>query len=756
MSGQSKKEWYFFLFCFILVLTVMFFAEYRECKNSKLRQAEKLSSQVKVVQALIAHQFDAVDDTLNHITHNLSSWQWTRGRSNTADQQLLTLVDAIPSIRWLAVLDADGIVTSSSKADSIGRDFRSRAYFTAPKSNPDPKKLYISPPFKTVGGNWTINLSRVILDSDKKFVGVVTASLDAAELRIILSAVRYSSGMWVALAHEDGTLFMFEPDRPSLIGLYLGGKDTFFSKYPTVSNEISVNTDVFNPIGEHRMLATANIRSTVTATNAVLRVAVASDIDAVLNEIKKKALIRISIFTLLAAMCGCGLLVLQRRRNAVQMVIDQADDELRAARAQLEDFFTLIPDLLCITNLSGVFLKVNASWGNVLGYAAAKMEGTDILHFVHPDDQGSMRAMLSDLAKEKAVSHFVSRCRHQNGGYRFIEWHAVVQHELIYGTASDVTDRIENEQQMQFLAYHDQLTGLPNRSLFFDRFSQVISHATRHGEQFGLLFIDLDGFKLVNDRFGHDAGDTVLKVVAQRLRSGIRAEDTVARAGGDEFWVLLVNVAERSDCGSISEKIIDQISREISLDEQQKCYVGASIGISIFPEHGSDVESLLMAADTAMYSSKMNGKNRFTYFDEDLEGRKSSLSEMLIEDAPATGFDTIDRQHEHLVELVNLLAQKISHDIHGDELSRLFEEVIEFTAFHFQTENDLMERYAYPDRIAHEKDHCQLLINIRDLADELDEVDAASVVKNIKEWLVRHIEFRDIALGKFLDKTVGK
>jgi diguanylate cyclase (GGDEF)-like protein len=174
-------------------------------------------------------------------------------------------------------------------------------------------------------------------------------------------------------------------------------------------------------------------------------------------------------------------------------------------------------------------------------------------------------------------------------------------------TFADITERKKAEEQLQYTALHDSLTTLPNRRLFEDRLDQAIKTARRSGGRAALFYLDLDGFKSVNDLYGHEAGDTVLRDVAVRIRGCIRTSDTAARVGGDEFVVVLPDVAGREGARLVSQKIVDAIDQPFMVSNQE-CRVGASIGISLFPDDGSDLEILMKAADRAMYEVKKKRK----------------------------------------------------------------------------------------------------------------------------------------------------
>jgi diguanylate cyclase (GGDEF)-like protein/PAS domain S-box-containing protein len=180
--------------------------------------------------------------------------------------------------------------------------------------------------------------------------------------------------------------------------------------------------------------------------------------------------------------------------------------------------------------------------------------------------------------------------------------------------------RIESESRLAFLAQFDPLTGLPNRALLADRFAQMIVQARRHGTQLGVLFVDLDEFKLVNDSIGHAGGDELLKEAARRLQAGVRAGDTVARIAGDEFAIVLDELARPEDAAAVAQKLIERLSAAVEVGGHE-LFVSASIGVALFPADGEDVESLLGAADAAMYRAKQAGRNSFQFFTAEINQR---------------------------------------------------------------------------------------------------------------------------------------
>ncbi|MBT4160466.1 MAG: EAL domain-containing protein [Gammaproteobacteria bacterium] len=183
-----------------------------------------------------------------------------------------------------------------------------------------------------------------------------------------------------------------------------------------------------------------------------------------------------------------------------------------------------------------------------------------------------------------------------------------------YGVARDITDRKQAQELINYQAYHDMLTRLPNRILMEDRLDLAITHALRNKQKLAIMFLDLDRFKWVNDTLGHTIGDRLLQSVAKRLEGCLRKGDTLARFGGDEFALILPNVNHEQDAEIIADKILSELKEPFSVD-QHDLYVTSSIGIALYPEAGRTIETLIASADLAMYSVKDKGKNGYEFFD---------------------------------------------------------------------------------------------------------------------------------------------
>ena len=246
------------------------------------------------------------------------------------------------------------------------------------------------------------------------------------------------------------------------------------------------------------------------------------------------------------------------------------------------------------------------------------------LRHVHDEDREAVRQHLDDL--DQGELEFEFRVCPPGSDQRHVSMRVFVVRDAAgrdvrrTGVIQDITERKAQEARIEHLAYHDSLTGLPNRTLLMDRLGQALSQAQRLDQEVAVLFIDLDRFKLVNDSLGHHVGDQLLQEIARRLRATLRDNDTVARVGGDEFQVVVCNVAGPTDAARIAEKLMRTLGEPFTL-EGQELHVTASLGVSLYPRDGASGELLLKYADTALYEAKGEGRNAYRFFSPEMNAQ---------------------------------------------------------------------------------------------------------------------------------------
>ncbi|MBN8945627.1 MAG: diguanylate cyclase [Rhodanobacter sp.] len=271
----------------------------------------------------------------------------------------------------------------------------------------------------------------------------------------------------------------------------------------------------------------------------------------------------------------------------------------------LAEVLELMPDAVCVVDAEGRLLYVNASFERILGYAPAEVLGRRIFELVHPEDREATLRQAGQVMAGELQRHFRNRYIHRDGHSVDIQWSArwLPEYGVRIGVAHEVTELRRNERELEHRATHDLLTGLPNRHRLHVELQYAIAKAAETGSGLAVLYLDLDGFKAVNDRAGHATGDRVLREVGQRLQQGLRQGDLVARVGGDEFVALLPGCRDSRAARTIADDLRARLGLPCTLPDGP-FRPDASIGIACYPRDGTDAEALLAHADRAMYISK--------------------------------------------------------------------------------------------------------------------------------------------------------
>lgn len=350
-----------------------------------------------------------------------------------------------------------------------------------------------------------------------------------------------------------------------------------------------------------------------------------------------------SVAAALLALYAALLLVVRRAERVIRaQEAQRARDEesLREARRELarseELHRALVEHSSDAVVLLGADLTVRhatAPVERILGRSEASLVGGRLGEIACEPHREAFESWLERLAHGPEASlRFEFESDHPQSGRRYFEATAtnLLAHPAVAGIVvnmRDITERRQAEREVRRLALYDGLTGLARRDLYHEHTRKALAQAKRYGERLGILFLDLDGFKEVNDRLGHDAGDLVLQAVAARLREVLREGDTlgrfvlrkpekqIARLGGDEFTVLLNRLKRPQDAGAVAQRLLEAVAQPY-LVEGRPVAVTVSIGIALFPQDGADVEELLRRADDAMYRAKQAGKNTYRYWNE--------------------------------------------------------------------------------------------------------------------------------------------
>lgn len=298
-------------------------------------------------------------------------------------------------------------------------------------------------------------------------------------------------------------------------------------------------------------------------------------------------------------------------------------DALRQAEQTYRNIFDNSVEGMYISNPHGKLLKANPALARMLGFDDPKSlleSELSLLETVSVDDESRV-SFIQALQTQGEALNYEMQFRRRDGRKIWVSisaWTSVNASgdmERVEGLIEDVTERKISEFRLKHKATMDGLTGVPNRYLYLERFEQILGHAERNNKQFAILYLDLDNFKIVNDRHGHHVGDLLLSEAAQRLQARVRASDILARIGGDEFALLLNDIRSTMDAEKVAQALVGALVKPY-FPEGIKCHVGVSIGISLYPQDGNTADSLLHNADAAMYMAKDKGGNGYCFYSE--------------------------------------------------------------------------------------------------------------------------------------------
>ncbi len=313
----------------------------------------------------------------------------------------------------------------------------------------------------------------------------------------------------------------------------------------------------------------------------------------------------------------------------VYLAVIQDISERKAAQAQMDKLSRALDqsaDCVLITDREGIAEYVNPAFEAVTGYGRTEILGrkSNIIKSGKHD-----RAFYEDLWStilSGRVFRDVLINKRKDGTLYYEEKtitplkdeHGEITHFI--STGKDITERMQTQERLQYLAHHDVLTHLPNRALFADRLEHALSRTRKSDRIVAVLFLDLDRFKIINDTLGHEIGDTALRSLSERLLSCVRESDTVARLGGDEFAVIMEDMRTTADVAPVARKILDMLSQPFHVEDRE-LYITGSIGISMYPSDGRDAATLLKHADIAMYRAKDLGRNTYQFYSADMGAR---------------------------------------------------------------------------------------------------------------------------------------
>jgi len=318
----------------------------------------------------------------------------------------------------------------------------------------------------------------------------------------------------------------------------------------------------------------------------------------------------------------CELMELRRRVAEVETSGAEQDrmaDALLKGEAHYRDMVEAQADAVCRWLPDTSLTFVNEGYCRFFGRTREELLGKQWLSLVPEHSRQSVREFCESLAATPKAYVYEHEMIGADGHVYWQEWSAcpirddqarVVEFQSV---GRDITERKRREEALRHLAYHDHLTGLPNRMLFNERLNLELSHARRNQQRLAIMLLDLDRFKAINDALGHDVGDKLLRAVGERLADLLRRSDTICRMGGDEFTLIVPEIIRARSAATVAEKILDAVRRPFNC-EGHRIYITTSIGIAIYPDDGTDRDILIRKADIALYRAKENGRDNHQHY----------------------------------------------------------------------------------------------------------------------------------------------
>jgi diguanylate cyclase (GGDEF)-like protein/PAS domain S-box-containing protein len=301
--------------------------------------------------------------------------------------------------------------------------------------------------------------------------------------------------------------------------------------------------------------------------------------------------------------------------------------QLKESEQRLFAFLEYANDLIQMNAPDGRFIYANRAWLKVLGYQKEELAGLSLADVVHPDHLSYFNEELSEVLTVGGSGSLDAVYLSRDGSLINLEGNFSCSFRggravAVWGICRDVTDKRRADEQLYRMAHHDVLTGLPNRQLFMDRLKQLRAMANRTERRMAVLYLDLDRFKSVNDTLGHAFGDKLLRAVAARIAANVRESDTVSRIGGDEFVVALGNLCDAEGAATVARKILKALSLPYEIDAKE-LLITSSLGTSLYPDDGLELDELLEKADLALYSAKEQGRSCFRSYCDLAQGGAS-------------------------------------------------------------------------------------------------------------------------------------
>ncbi|NOY83802.1 MAG: EAL domain-containing protein [Nitrospirae bacterium] len=652
-----------FLVLSLVPLTMVSYVAYQ---NGKQALKENLGT---TYQLLAQQTIDKIDRRLFEVYRNVGAWSelelMDEVIAGDVDGKMTTFLSSLSQqygyFSSINAMNKEGVVVASSRPEFIGLDFKKNPFFkiaVAKKSHSE--DLY----FDSMGQEWVLSFSFPITAKfqQNKVIGVLNARWKAEELVQLAQGLPHEGEgdfhAQVVLVQDEGLVISGPSSRQAGLFENLRINDTLRKAILGVSggNGYLIGPDVEN---KEALIGYARSKGYRDFPGMDWRILVLKDVQTAFRSIDRLQWVVFSVAGIVALIVFTLSFWVTRRMTepilqiseaasriakgdfearaeyqakdeigSLTQIFNQMTRDLKEQRAQLVDkhyvdsIIANMMNSLIVIDPEGRIRRVNKSTVALLAYTEEELfekSIDDIFGEKHPETG----AWIADLLQQGFLRNTETTYRNKGGRVIPVWFSCSVMRDTqdrvegIVCVAQDITERKRSLARLNHMANHDTLTNLPNRTLFLDRLTQLLSGAHRRKRIVAILSLDLDRFKNINDTLGHVIGDLLLKGVSERLMGCVREGDTIARLGGDEFVFILDDITRLEDIGKISKKILEKFKRPFLL-KGKELFITTSIGISLYPNDGAIAETLLKNADTAMYRAKEQGKNNYQLFAADM------------------------------------------------------------------------------------------------------------------------------------------
>lgn len=584
---------------------------------------------VKAMEAHVVYSLQSVDLAMLGFANAIKVLPGEKVQSREAITALLSARAANFNVDyWLSFIDPQGkVVATSLDIDVTTHNYAERDYFQAHVANADGKQPFIGAP---VIGKYTKQklffLSRRVENAKGEFLGVLVAPLNVQRYAAVFDNSRFTSDISITLLYQDGKVIARSPMFEESFARDLSHSVLF-------DNVRRARSGTYKAVGIiDGMHRTYSYR--VFDQFPLIMLVGSSDAEASRQQQQSVLVAGAGLVCLLCLMVAGAMYSLrtfsrqEERELRIRALYAESRDMEQKLRANEESMklsallFHNIGEGMMVTDADGRILTINPAFTALTGYTEQEVIGHRSYELTAGNEGVEFFLRMHEAIT--AGGQWTGEVWHQHKhGKKYL---AEMRFDTVYdefgqpyryvALFSDVTEKKASEELIWRQANFDALTGLPNRRMFNERLRQEMKKTDRSRLPMALVFVDLDHFKEVNDTMGHDKGDVLLKQVAERLSAAVRSTDTVARLGGDEFTAIISELRNAVDVTRTAQEILKQMRTPFDLDGDGRhiAHISSSIGITLYPDDGADVEILMKNADQAMYAAKESGRNRFQYF----------------------------------------------------------------------------------------------------------------------------------------------